>query len=69
MPHHAVTVSMKMTVAVLKHTLEPSNDENPYMRDIVLWNQIEGDGCNEVDLLAYGILIMPGKAAGKMCTL
>ena len=46
------------TVAVLKHTLETSNDENPYMRDIVLWNQIEGDACNEVDLLAYGMLIM-----------
>ncbi len=40
------------------HPRETSNDENPYMRDIVLWNQIEGDAYNEVDLLAYGMLIM-----------
>jgi len=46
------------TVAALKHTLETSNDENPYMRDIILWNQIEGDGCNEADLYSFGMLIM-----------
>ena len=46
------------TVAVLKHALETSNDENPYMRDIILWNQIEGDACNEADLAAFGMLIM-----------
>jgi hypothetical protein len=38
--------------------LETSNDENPYMRDIILWNQIEGDACNEADLAAFGMLIM-----------
>jgi hypothetical protein len=46
------------TVAVLRHTLETSNDENPYIRDIVLWNQIEGDACNEADLFEHGMLIM-----------
>ena len=46
------------TIAVLRHALETSNDENPYIRDIVLWNQIDGDACNEVDLLEYGMLIM-----------
>ena len=46
------------TVAVLKHALETSNDENPYIRDIVLWNQMEENACNEADLAEFGMLIM-----------
>ena len=46
------------TVAVLKHSLEISNDENPYIRDIVLWNAAEEDACNEEDLFEFGMLIM-----------
>ncbi len=46
------------TVAALKHILETSNDENPYIRDVVLWNRMEEDACNEADLAEFGMLIM-----------
>lgn len=45
------------TVAAFKSALETSNDENPYLRDIYLWNDHTDDKCNEADLLAYGMLI------------
>jgi hypothetical protein len=46
------------TNMVLKHALETSNDENPYLRDIHLWNSLLEDGCDESDCDAYGMLIM-----------
>ena len=45
------------TVAVFRRHLETSNDENPFLRDLYLWNDVEGDGCNELDEMAYGMLI------------
>lgn len=30
------------------HALETSNDENPYLRDIYLWNDLDEDGCDEI---------------------
>lgn len=42
----------------LKHALETSNDANPYLRDIYLWNELEENGCDEVDYDSYGMLIM-----------
>ena len=46
------------TVAVLKNALETSIDDNPYMRDVVLWDRMTGDACNSADLLAFGMLVM-----------
>ena len=46
------------TVNVLKFALESSNDENEYIRDIVLWNSVEEDGCNTMDEMEYGMKIM-----------
>ena len=46
------------TVAALKHILETSNDENPYIRDVVLWNAAEEDACHEDDTFSFGMLIM-----------
>ena len=46
------------TVRVFKQALETSNDENPYFRDTYLWNDIAEDGCNAVDIMSYGMLIM-----------
>jgi hypothetical protein len=40
------------------HALESSNDENPHIRDIYLWNDLDEDGCDEVDNDKYGMLIM-----------
>lgn len=46
------------TVEVFKRALETSNDENPYLRDIYLWNEaVDEDGCNDLDLYSYGMLI------------
>ena len=44
--------------AVLAHALETSNDDNPHLRDIYLWNDLPEDGCHEDDALAYGMLFM-----------
>ncbi len=38
--------------------LETSNDENPFLRDIYLWNDPKDDGCDEEDLDEVGMLIM-----------
>ena len=46
------------SVKALKFALETSNDENPYLRDIVLWNSVDLDGCDAADLMSYGMLIM-----------
>lgn len=43
---------------VLKNALEQSNDANPYLRDIYLWNDLEADGCDAADYGAFGMLIM-----------
>lgn len=51
------TIAAK-SITVLKHALETSNDENPYLRDVYLWNGLEEDGCDEADYDAYGMLIM-----------
>ena len=46
------------TVNVLTFALESSNDENEFLRDIVLWNSVEDDGCNPIDEMEYGMVIM-----------
>lgn len=46
------------TNTVLAHALESSNDENPSIRDIYLWNDAIEDGCDDVDNDMYGMLIM-----------
>ena len=43
---------------VLRRALETSNDENPYIRDIYLWNDHVEDGCDEADYDEYGMLVM-----------
>ena len=48
----------KDSVNTLQFALESSNDENAFVRDIVLWNSIEGDGCDPIDETAYGMMIM-----------
>lgn len=53
-----VSSLQEKTVAVLKHALETSNDENPHIRDIVLWNLVEEEACDEADLFEFGMLIM-----------
>ena len=35
-----------------------SNDENPYLRDIHLWNDLDDDGCDEEDYEEYGMFVM-----------
>eukprot|EP00804_Cyclotella_cryptica_P005395 CCRYP_017085-RA/>CCRYP_017085-RA protein AED:0.06 eAED:0.06 QI:162/1/1/1/1/0.96/28/3961/2317 len=42
----------------LANAIHSSNDQNPYLRDIYLWNNIEGDGCDAADLMEYGMLVM-----------
>ena len=32
--------------------------ENPYIRDLFLWNSLGKDGCDEIDYDQYGMLIM-----------
>ena len=44
--------------AAFVHALENSNDENPYIRDLFLWNSLGEDGCDEIDYDQYGMLIM-----------
>lgn len=44
--------------AAFVHALETSNDENPYIRDIYLWNDLAEDGCDEIDYDKYGMLVM-----------
>ena len=51
------TLTEKSNTA-FKHALETSNDENPYLRDVYLWNDLEEDGCDEVDYDAYGMVVM-----------
>lgn len=46
------------SVAALKRALEISNDENPFVRDIILWNNRDEDGCAAEDKLAFGMFIM-----------
>ncbi|KAL7554934.1 hypothetical protein ACHAWF_018496 [Thalassiosira exigua] len=46
------------STAAFVHALESSNDENPYLRDIYLWNDLDEDGCDEVDYDKYGMLVM-----------
>ena len=46
------------TVKALKFALESSNDENEFLRDIVLWNSVQDDGCNPIDEMEYGMMIM-----------
>jgi hypothetical protein len=43
---------------MLKRALEISNDENPFLRDVVLWNSRFEDGCADEDKLKFGMLIM-----------
>ena len=47
--------------AALVHALESSNDENPFLRDIYLWNDVDEDGCDPVDYDQYSMLIMTEK--------
>ena len=47
--------------AAFVHALENSNDENQYIRDLYLWNDLDEDGCDEVDYDQYGMLIMSEK--------
>lgn len=44
--------------AAFAHVLESSNDENPYLRDVYLWNDLPEDGCDEEDYDEYGMLVM-----------
>ncbi|KAL7553976.1 hypothetical protein ACHAWF_017328 [Thalassiosira exigua] len=44
--------------AAFVHALESSNDENPHLRDVYLWNDKAEDGCDEADYGAYGMLVM-----------
>ena len=46
------------SIAMLKRALEISNDENPVLRDVVLWNSRFEDGCADEDKLKFGMLIM-----------
>ena len=46
------------TVAALVHALESSNDDNEFLRDIYLWNDLLEDGCHEDDFEKVGMLIM-----------
>ena len=55
---NCINTLQNSTVQALKQALETSNDENPYLRDIVLWNIIDSDGCHADDLMTYGMLIM-----------
>merc|ERR1712194_221114 len=38
------------STAALARALETSNDENPHLRDIYLWTDLDGDGCDEDDV-------------------
>lgn len=42
----------------LANAIQSSNDQNPYLRDIYLWNSIGDDGCDAVDFMEYGMLVM-----------
>ena len=43
--------------AAFVHALETSNDENPFLRDIYLWNDKAEDGCDPIDYDQYGMLV------------
>lgn len=47
-----------VSIEMLKRALEISNDENPFLRDIILWNNRAEDGCATEDKVAYGMKIM-----------
>ena len=47
-----------LSVATLKRTLEISNDENPFLRDVILWNNRDEEACAAEDKLSFGMLIM-----------
>lgn len=34
------------STAALAHAIQSSNDQNPYLRDIYLWNSVAEDGCD-----------------------
>lgn len=44
--------------AAFVHALETSNDENPYLRDIYLWNDLAEDGCDEEDYGEFAWKVM-----------
>jgi hypothetical protein len=46
------------STASLVTAIENSNDQNVYVRDIYLWNSVAEDGCDSIDELEYGMLIM-----------
>jgi hypothetical protein len=43
--------------AAFVQALVSSNDENEFTRDLYLWNDLEEDGCDEVDYDQHGMLI------------
>jgi hypothetical protein len=49
------------SVSALAQALENSNDENPYLRDIYLWNDVDEDGCDPMDYDQHSMLIMTDK--------
>lgn len=51
------TLTIRSNLAFV-HALETSNDENPYLRDIYLWNDLEKDGCDVEDYDQYGMFVM-----------
>lgn len=44
--------------AALRRALEISNDDNPFLRDVILWNNRDEEKCATEDLLAFGMLVM-----------
>ena len=42
----------------LAHAIQSSNDQNPYLRDIHLWNSVSEDGCDAADFMEYGMFVM-----------
>ena len=38
--------------------LEAGNNNNPFLRDVCLWDDWDGDGCREEDVRARGALVM-----------
>lgn len=46
------------STAAFVHALETSNDDNPFLRDVYLWNELDGEGCDEKDAEARGMLVM-----------
>ena len=48
----------ELSTTVLANALWNSNDINPYLRDVHLWNDVAEDGCDAADSLEYGMPIM-----------